>query len=606
MDFQTSSQPESGRAEQIVSQFLLKCLHLILDSRIPSLGSNDRSSSGSKMRFASQVRRTDKWFSLVLGDRPSVLDNLNFWQRNLMDPMIIDIILLHHQPSSSSSSAPNVETVIERWVIQYESPRLLPPESSSLAYKKTYKKLIILLRALLSTMRLLPAYRLFRKLCSSDQSFNFDIIYKVSSFSEPFARSEGCVMKEYAFAPVEAHPGCLSAAVTYYPTLSIFNLEPAASLPTMIITDYVGSPSADRLKSFASSDKGVRAISVPHKAIRPPLSSPFQRPHSWTSGFHKPIPSAYNPTFSASPPTYPSSPHSYGFPSPSPPDIYQHRAHGRPSTHHFAASFDDHQLSPPFSSSPSPSPPAYHFSSSPMTVQSPLRRESAPVSIPVPLMNRTPKYASPNSSDPSRYSLPPFSPITTKLDPLLRNSPSGNRSSRKADALVTSEMYSGLNNHYINQKVHDIKGDSGRSSGLSSSDSPRVGFSISSSKVSFQDDDELFSCPFDFDEFGPSTSQNPDARMSSEYSTHLQSSGRTSQDAAVGVLVHVLRTAPPLRQDSSSSVQSIQIDVSENASSNSMFLPRRASDALEELKSYGQLKDMLMTKSGTRLINRKV
>lgn len=51
--------------------------------------------------------------------------------------------------------------------------------------------------------------------------------------------------------------------------------------------------------------------------------------------------------------------------------------------------------------------------------------------------------------------------------------------------------------------TRDSKDDSGRFSGLlSSSDSPRIGFSRSSSRLSFQDDldDNDFSCAFDVDD----------------------------------------------------------------------------------------------------------
>jgi autophagy-related protein 13 len=58
--------------------------------------------------------------------------------------------------------------------------------------------------------------------------------------------------------------------------------------------------------------------------------------------------------------------------------------------------------------------------------------------------------------------------------------------------------------------LKDSKDDSGRFSGLlSSSGSPRVGFSRSSSRLSFQDDfddDDDFSCPFDVDDVDTSDS----------------------------------------------------------------------------------------------------
>lgn len=317
--------------EQIVSHFLLKSLHIILNSRIPSLHPTAHSTERGSM---SRVRKSDRWFNLVLGDRPAVLDNLNFWLRNLTDPMIIDIILVQEGSNSSSvdnlygnsaSCGVSIKTVIERWTVHYKSPQNSPQASDSLSQKKAYKKLIVLIRALYSQMRLLPAYRIFQQLSSSTQSYNFDIIYEVSSFSEPFSRAEEEMMNEYMFAPIEAPPGRICMSVSYRKTLSDFNLDPGTSLIPRIITDYVGSPAMDPLRSFPSSDKGVQAISFQVRGARPPSSAPFQRPHSWTSGIHRGAPFAHG-----SPPTYG---------SPSPPDHFVHRAQSYRSLVQRTASF---------------------------------------------------------------------------------------------------------------------------------------------------------------------------------------------------------------------------------------------------------------------------
>ncbi|KAK9292981.1 hypothetical protein L1049_020963 [Liquidambar formosana] len=624
MDLHSNSQPESGRLEQIVSQFLLKSLHIILDSRIPSLRPHDHHPSSGDLSSISRVRKSDKWFSLVLGDRPPHLDNLTFWQRNLMDPLIIDIILVHEAPPNSSSvdnlyttssPGPSVETVIERWVVQYECPRAMAPQTAecSASYKKTYKKSIILLRSLCSTMRLLPAYRIFRQLSSSSHTYNFNIIYKVSSLSDPFSRAEEELMKEYSFVPVEAVPGRLCISVTYRPTLFEFNLEPSTSFPPMIITDYVGSPATDPLRSFPSSEKGIGATSFPLRGIQPP-SSPFQaRPHSWTSGFQRAAPFTQNQPFGGSPPAYRASLMSSDFPSPSPPDIYGHRLQNyRPPTHHKTTSFDEYQLSPPFSPSPSPSPPTHNFSGNPM--QTRLRSETAPVTIPLPMMGRSSRYLSPNASDPSRHSLPPPSPRSTKLDPSSQESPSGMRSFRKTDALRAGELYSGTTNHYSIQKVaKDSKDDSGRFSGLlSSSGSPRIGFSRSSSRLSFQYDldDGDFSCPFDVDDVDTSdshASQNLDGKKASEFTSPAFPVGRKSQEAAVGDLVHMLRTAPPLRQDLSCySSHSLKTELEgEVGTASGFFRPRKIADALEELRSFREVKDLLLSKSGTQVVSKE-
>ncbi|PIA35008.1 hypothetical protein AQUCO_03700333v1 [Aquilegia coerulea] len=609
MSYQNSPHSESGRSEQIISQFLLKSLHIILDSRIPSLRPHDHSGD---LTSASRARKNDKWFHLALGDRPAALENLNFWHRNVMDPMIIDIILVHDSNSTHLytplGERTPTETVIERWVVQYETPRMLVPQPNEppASYRKTYKKSIILLRSLYSTMRLLPAYKIFRQLSSSNQTYNFDIIYKVSSFGEPFSRSEEEVMKQYNFFPVEAHPGRLCVSVTYHPTLSDFNLELSTSLPPQIITDYVGSPATDPLKVFSSVEKEVSSTSFPLRGIHP---TQFQRPHSWTSGLHRAAPFTQNYPLSASPPVYrTSSTPDY---SPSPPDIYGNKIQSyRMSTHKKGTSFDEYQLSPPFSPSPSPSPPTNMSTAN--SLQSRLRSESAPVNIPLPTMGRNPRYLTPSYSEPNRHSLPPMSPRSTKPDISSQESPSGNRSFRKTDALRAAELYSGLSNLnlYAGQKMSkDSKDDSGRFSGLvSSSGSPRIGFSRSSSRLSFQDDldDCDFSCPFAVDDVDtpPSQSRTNDGKESLDSTSHAFPSVRKSQDAAIGVLVQMLRTAPPLRQDNSSYLsQSSKTECGgEVGASSSFFMPRKTTDALEELRSYKDMKDLLLSQSGTQFV----
>ncbi|OIT38413.1 PREDICTED: autophagy-related protein 13a-like [Nicotiana attenuata] len=597
MDFQSNPQGgEHGRFEQILSQFLLKSLHIILDSRVPSI----RPYGGS-----GEVKKSDRWFNLVLGDRPAVLDNLNLLHRNLVEPMIIDIILVQDKSSTSLEHDSSTgfaggytETVVERWVVQCENRRLMVPHMGDSSFKKTYKKCIILLRSLYSMMRLLPAFKAFRKLSLSSQSCYFDINYKVSSFSEPFSRAEEALMKQYTFIPVDSQQGRLSLSVTYRENLADFNLETSASFPPEIITDYVGSPLTDPMRSFPSTsmDKGPSL-----RRTQSSSSAPVQRPQSWTSGLLR-APSLPQP-YVGSPPLY-RAPYEL---STSPGDVYGQRVppNYRLPTLQKETNYDDDQLSPPFSPSPSPSPPTYFSGANP--VQTRLRSETGPVSIPHPLMGRSSKHISPNLSDPNRHSLPPMSPRSTKHDSSSHESPSGIRSSRKVDLLRAPESDTGTTNP--GQKVStDARDDSGRFSGLlSSSGSPRVGFSRSSSRLSFQDDldDCDFSCPFivdDVDNADSRARQTLDSRKGSDTSSQASATTRKSQDAAVGALVHMLRTAPPLRQDSSCyTSRSVKTEVEgETGTASGFYVPRKASDALEELKTYTQLKDMLLSKSTTR------
>lgn len=82
----------------------------------------------------------------------------------------------------------------------------------------------------------------------------------------------------------------------------------------------------------------------------------------------------------------------------------------------------------------------------------------------------------------------------------------------------------------------------------------------------------------------------------------VQASSHKSQDAAVGILVHMLKTAPPLRQDHSYSSQSSRSEFNVEIGTSSLFMSRKTSDALEELQSYKEIKDILLSRSGTQLL----
>lgn len=96
-----------------------------------------------------------------------------------------------------------------------------------------------------------------------------------------------------------------------------------------------------------------------------------------------------------------------------------------------------------------------------------------------------------------------------------------------------------------------------------------------------------------------SYSSNLEGRNSSEVPSLAPSTMKKSQDAAVGALVHMLKTAPPLRQESCYyNTQSSKTEFEgEIGAASEFFKPRKTSDALEELKVYRQMKDLLLSKS---------
>lgn len=71
----------------------------------------------------------------------------------------------------------------------------------------------------------------------------------------------------------------------------------------------------------------------------------------------------------------------------------------------------------------------------------------------------------------------------------------------------------------------------------------------------------------------------------------------SSQDAAVGVLVQLLRSAPPLRHDPTYPSQSINSEHGDDVGSSCFYVSRKTSDALDELRIYKEMKDMLLSHS---------
>ena len=386
----TMANTEISRTEQIIGNFFIKVFQSVLDSRVPHLLSGNRIKD-------EKSRKKDRWFNLSLGDPPSALENLGFWHRCASDPMIIDVLLL--------KNSADCESVIERWTVNYEQ-MLSNSDGSGVFYKKTYKKCIILLRAIYAVLRLLPAYKPFRLLSAAtvkNQNCNFNISYRVSSFSEAFSRTEEEGMKNYRFSGVETQFGQINVSVIYRDDLSEFGLESSSLFPPRIIADYVRSPgsgSSIGLPSSLPPGEGfvLPSMSSPSKGLLRFGSGPISRPHSWTS-----TPMAHHPLHHH--------PHHHNYPS---------------------SSFKEYPLSPPFSPSPSPSPSPPTRSAN--LLHRRLNSETAPVMIPTP-----------NTMISPNLSLPPPSPKISRVENSSEDSPEA-RSFRRVEGFKLSDL----------QKVHSF------------------------------------------------------------------------------------------------------------------------------------------------------
>lgn len=280
-----SAQSDTAKIEQIITEFFAKSLHIILESR--TLYASSRNSFGgyksdsspcSSSSSSSSVRPRDKWFNLALQECPAALENIN----NL-DCIIIDVVLVNKsldwdpmtpkrvilRSSSLKERYPlcchgeelgveaKSERIIERWFVQYKNRKIKDSDSgtrrsSNFFLQNLYKKSTLLLRSLYATVRLLPAYRIFRDLNSSAKIRPFTLAHRVSSFVEPFTRKEESEMMKYKFTPVDTSSGSLCLTVMYCPSASDLSCDPLPSMSPQVISDYVGSPLASPLRRFPS------------------------------------------------------------------------------------------------------------------------------------------------------------------------------------------------------------------------------------------------------------------------------------------------------------------------------------------------------------------
>ncbi|KAE9610245.1 hypothetical protein Lalb_Chr07g0184561 [Lupinus albus] len=615
---------EGAKMEQIITEFFAKSLHIILESRAlfmssrNSLGDQVVSSPSSSSSSTSSVRPRDKWFNLALRECPAALENIDLWRQSNLEPIVIDVVLVQRPvdwdpasfspkrvisrsssmkeryPFSLNSNQEELgietksENIIERWVLQYESRKTRDSNSNSrrssnISLHTLYKKSTLLLRSLYSTVRLLPAHKIFRELNSSAQIHPFTLVHRVSSFVEPFTRKQETKMLKFGFTPVDTASGRLCLSVMYLPSASDVSSEPTTPMSPQVINDYVGSPLADPLRRFPLTPvTGLQSYGSPS-------SLPFSRRHSWSYDHFRTSPPSItcspSPTYSESQ-TSVSTANSRHFPPASLPPHPTDLSLIQKKNTGFGECY------------PSPSYSMYNSGSLPSRTL--LRTESAPVRILASEVANSPAY-------PNKHYLPPSPPLR------------GSRCASKTDRCMSMQTSATA------EKLFSLgKDESRKYSGVktSANSSPQISFSRSTSR-SYQDDfdDPDFSCPFDIDD---DDMTDPGSRAESFDHGHLadavEAGGyfpiRKSHDASVGVLVHLLKKAPPLRQDLSTSEnlsQGLHPQILKNnieepnqipeapmpvsmMSSGLIATRKTTADALEEFHSYREIKNLLLTR----------
>ncbi|KAL0909773.1 hypothetical protein M5K25_020670 [Dendrobium thyrsiflorum] len=655
----SKSASEPAVMEKLITDFFDKSVHVILESRSSARNYNAEPFNSSPSSSSSlNIRPKEKRFNLALRDCPATLESFDMWRQSNLEPLVLDIVLDRRKSIRNESCASpggvfvrnlssgrdefgrlnRSETIVERWIVQYESQSISQPgrESSyrgskkgsratyhssefQIMYKKAYRKIMVLLRSLYVMVRLLPTFKLFRDLTASGQVYPFILSHRISSIAEPFSREEDALMSQHDFGQLDISFGKLSISVAYLKTLEDVSSGPSTPISTEFIMDYVGSPLVDPLK---------RLLSLPTVGSAPSHAS-FSRRHSWSND-HEETP--FSPTPS---PTYSDSQALYHNLNPRLPPRYHLPKNSTTLCSNTRVSFAGNAKnisecwpSPPFSpSSSSPSSPTHLYSAF-------SHSEGASVSIPLPWqkgsdggqnqgLSPSPYYKSKRQGRPSQVDTLRTQENTTSA--LQKFSPE-NKLQLKIESSRFMEFQTGMVPPKIESTGRELNS-------LKTPYSPPQISSRSSSRLSFMDefDDSDFICPFAEDDEVSNSFRVESAISNDCFAENLCPKKpmpiRRSPDAAVGELVWMLRSAPPLRLNNSNPLRSKQVFKDEVSSqknlqgkivstkeddlnkvdstlclditASDLFKSRTAADAFKELQTYKNIRELILKHGGS-------
>eukprot|EP00271_Cylindrocystis_brebissonii_P001376 TRINITY_DN11648_c0_g2_i1.p1 TRINITY_DN11648_c0_g2~~TRINITY_DN11648_c0_g2_i1.p1 ORF type:complete len:975 (-),score=164.03 TRINITY_DN11648_c0_g2_i1:229-3153(-) len=487
---------------------------------------------------STSIRGPDRWFNLELDRSDIVSRHVEPWrQQHCVEPLVVDVLLQRDAPlpsprgldrqnsrrsldrqnsrSSEESRGDGSEsleegaghgktlTLLERWVVQYErkqegvaggrggpegafkwgggrgdldSSSPAGEASQPLEVPVVYKHAVVMLRSLYCMARSLPAHSLYRTATSPSNHRTFTLTYRICSGSATLSDADALDMSTWSLAPVETPAGRMCLSVAYRHTRAVTALEVTPSILPCIITDYVGSPNTDPVRTFGPAHQGGPAIPSSGPAgkgvhVVPLISNGpatpatmLSRRHSWGAAYapspgapHGQVPPSSSSLRSPSPSSA-LQPHAEGTSYASSQPIMIHDSHRRPV-----------QVSMSRSPSSSPSPPL-RPSSVPHKVP---RSASEPVTIPW----NAPKSFSGNANPPQGQSGPPQSsrPQQSRdshhpLPPQHSRSPAslpGSQPRQTSNAWQTSASPSDPASHDTSHHRTSSTSSQGRESGVS-------------------------------------------------------------------------------------------------------------------------------------------
>eukprot|EP01112_Ceratiomyxa_fruticulosa_P022108 TRINITY_DN8009_c0_g1_i1.p1 TRINITY_DN8009_c0_g1~~TRINITY_DN8009_c0_g1_i1.p1 ORF type:complete len:560 (-),score=87.78 TRINITY_DN8009_c0_g1_i1:40-1719(-) len=217
------------KCDQIIRECFSKVAQVVLQSRVPF------------PPLDPTQRRSSKWFNLELDDL-DIVSELSQWRTNIYQPLFIDIYFeIRNSPLTQTPNANNNYTpLMERWKLCYD-PSSVSNKSIELA--TLYKHLSLMIRSLYGTLRLMPAYKVFRSLLRNKMSgCAIKFAFRKAEMPDPvFAQKS---RSEFKWGTVYSPFGVLSLGVMFRDDCS-YEATCATKISLLsdplIIKDYVSS-----------------------------------------------------------------------------------------------------------------------------------------------------------------------------------------------------------------------------------------------------------------------------------------------------------------------------------------------------------------------------
>ncbi|KAL3931827.1 MAG: hypothetical protein SGPRY_000966, partial [Prymnesium sp.] len=244
-----------------VGNCVQKAAELILHARISPLGERGA---------------VNHWFGIECEELISMREGLHAWRQDMSQPLQLDLFVdttgssLMRDSVGASESEPAL-ILLERWRFQYVH---FSEHLGNLAWDRFYKRFMVLMRSIVSQLRLLPAHRFASSLSKlrGGALVNHTLSLPMSRASLSSPSLDFAVRpKQFCFPPPDMNHGQLDISVAYRPD-NHFRREAApqprvtcnSPIGRSLIPDYLKPPLRERPVVAALCGGAVARESMPH------------------------------------------------------------------------------------------------------------------------------------------------------------------------------------------------------------------------------------------------------------------------------------------------------------------------------------------------------